>query len=233
MCRRARLRARRRSLTHEYTEDPASHDTAVDWHGQLFEQLDWHWRTSTRPRLDGLTDEEYRWEPVPGCWNVRPRGTGTAPIQAGRGPFTCDFAESEPDPAPVTTIAWRLAHMTVGCFGARTASHFGGPPYDAMTYDSPATRRRRSRARHDLLGVARRVRSLDADALARPVGPAEGWFRESPMAALVFHINREAIHHLAEVPSCATSSPTADPTDRADLVTHVLDIETVGDQIGR
>ena len=42
---------------------------AVDWHGQLFEQLDWHWRTSARPRLDGLTDDEYRWEPVPGCWN--------------------------------------------------------------------------------------------------------------------------------------------------------------------
>src|SRR6478609_11632859 len=95
---------------------------AVDWHGQPFEQLDWHWRTSARPRLDALTDEEYRWEPVPGCWNVRPRGTGAAPIQAGRGPFTCDFAESQPDPAPVTPIAWRLAHMTVGCFGARTAS---------------------------------------------------------------------------------------------------------------
>ena len=109
----------------------------VDWHGQLFEQLDWHWQTSARRRLDGLTDEEYRWEPVPGCWNVRPRGTGTAPIRAGRGPFTCDFAEPEPDPAPVTTIAWRLAHLTVGCFGARTASHFGGPAYDEMTYAYP------------------------------------------------------------------------------------------------
>jgi len=25
-----------------------------------------------RPRLDGLTDEEFFWEPVPGCWSVRP-----------------------------------------------------------------------------------------------------------------------------------------------------------------
>ena len=173
---------------------------AVDWHGQLFEQLDWHWRTSARPRLDGLTDEEYRWEPVPGCWNVRPRGTSTAPIQAGRGPFTCDFADPEPDPSPVTTIAWRLAHLTVGCFGARTASHFGGPPCDEMTYAYPGDA---ATALGDLdtAYAAWRdgVHSLDADALARPVGPAEGWFHESPMAALVFHINREAIHHLAEV----------------------------------
>ncbi len=52
----------------------------VDWNNQLAEQLDWHWRVQLRPRLDGLTDDEYRWEPVPGAWNVRPRGTSTAPI---------------------------------------------------------------------------------------------------------------------------------------------------------
>jgi hypothetical protein len=45
----------------------------VDWAGQLAEQLDWHWKAQLRPRLDGLTDDEYRWEPVAGCWNVRRR----------------------------------------------------------------------------------------------------------------------------------------------------------------
>ena len=35
--------------------------------------------------------------------------------------------------------------------------------------------------------------------LARPVGEAEGPFAEHPYAELVLHINREAIHHLAEV----------------------------------
>jgi hypothetical protein len=63
------------------------------------------------PRLDGLTDDEYRWEPVAECWNMRPRGTGT--------------------------IAWRLAHLTVGVFGARAASHFGGRAFDYQTYDYP------------------------------------------------------------------------------------------------
>jgi hypothetical protein len=85
--------------------------TDVDWNFQLAEQLDWHWRRQLRPRLNGLTDEEYRWEPVPGAWNVRPRGKGTAPVAAGAGEFTIDFAMPEPDPPPVTTIAWRLGHI--------------------------------------------------------------------------------------------------------------------------
>ncbi len=46
---------------------------------------------------------------------------------------------------------------------------------------------------------SRGVRSLDADALARPCGPAEAPFGESPMAGLVLHINREVIHHGAEI----------------------------------
>ena len=43
------------------------------------------------------------------------------------------------------------------------------------------------------------VRGLGADGLLRLCGPAEGPFSEYPMAALVLHINREVIHHAAEV----------------------------------
>ena len=43
------------------------------------------------------------------------------------------------------------------------------------------------------------VRGLDAAGLQAPCGPAEGHFADHPMAALVLHINREAIHHGAEV----------------------------------
>ena len=70
-------------------------------------QLDWHWTNQLRPRFDGLTDEEYLWEPVDECWSVRPRGSSDAPVQAGTGDWTIDFAFPEPEPAPVTTIAWR------------------------------------------------------------------------------------------------------------------------------
>ncbi|MGH3663611.1 MAG: DinB family protein, partial [Micromonosporaceae bacterium] len=55
----------------------------IDWNSELLDQLDWHWQHQLRPGLDGLTDDEYFWEPVAGCWSVRPRGTSTAPIAAG------------------------------------------------------------------------------------------------------------------------------------------------------
>lgn len=35
--------------------------------------------------------------------------TGTAPLAVGEGEFTIDYAVPEPDPPPVTTIAWELA----------------------------------------------------------------------------------------------------------------------------
>ena len=43
------------------------------------------------------------------------------------------------------------------------------------------------------------VRGLDAEALARPVGEAEGPWAAAPMSGLVLHLNREVIHHGAEL----------------------------------
>jgi hypothetical protein len=172
----------------------------VDWNFQLAEQLDWHWREQLRPRLDGLTDAEYRWEPVPGAWNVRPRGTGTAPIGVGAGEFTLDFALPQPVPPPLTTIAWRLGHIIVGVLGTRVASHFGGPPFDYDTHRYPgdaATALAQLDAAY--AGWMAGVRGLGADGLARPCGPAEDPYAEVSMAELVLHINREMLHHGAEV----------------------------------
>ena len=172
----------------------------IDWTFQLYEQLDWQWREHMRPRWDGLTDEEYFWEPVPGMWNVRPRGTSKAPIAAGSGDFTCDYAWPEPDPPPVTTIAWRLAHLSMGVFGTRVASHFGGPPVHWETFEYAGTAAG-ALAQLDEAYAAwtAGVRGLGAEGLARPCGPAEGPYAEIPMAGLVLHINREAIHHGAEI----------------------------------
>jgi hypothetical protein len=162
----------------------------MDWTTQLTDQLEWHWTNQLRPRLDGLTDDEYFWEPVPGCWNLRRTGDGV----------TIDFAFPNPEPPPVTTIAWRLAHVIVGVFGMRAASHFGGPPADYGTWPYAGTA---TEALAQLDETHARwidgVRGLDAAALERPVGPAEGPFAELPMAALVLHISREAIHHGAEI----------------------------------
>ena len=43
------------------------------------------------------------------------------------------------------------------------------------------------------------MRGLGAEGLARPCGPAEGPWSESFMAELVLHINREILHHGAEI----------------------------------
>lgn len=173
---------------------------ALDWNHELREQLHWHWTNQARPRLAGLTDEEYFWEPVPRCWSVRPRDTGTAPIQAGSGAMTIDFAAPEPVPAPFTTIAWRLGHVIVGVLAVRSTSHFGRAPVDYFSHRYAATAAE-ALAQLDaeyetwLAGVA----SLGAEGLAQPCGEAEGEYADLPMATLVLHINREMVHHLGEI----------------------------------
>jgi hypothetical protein len=164
--------------------------TTLPWNQLLLDQLEHHWTGQLRPRLDGLTDDEYLWEPVPGAWNVHVDGDRT----------TVDFTYPEPVPTPVTTISWRIAHLVVGVFGARHASHFDGPPADYETWTYPATADG-ALAQLDE-GYARwvaGVRSLGEQGLARPCGPAEGPYADEPLAALVTHIHREVIHHGAEI----------------------------------
>lgn len=154
---------------------------------ELADQLDWHWQHQLRPRLEGLTDDEYFWEPVPGCWTLHPDGS-------------IDFSYPPPQPEPFTTIAWRLAHVIVGVLAMRNHSHFGGPPADYQSWPYA----RDARTALEQLDTAYAnwitgVRGLDDAALARPCGPAEGPYADFSMATLVLHINREVIHHGAEI----------------------------------
>jgi hypothetical protein len=173
---------------------------AMDWTAHLCEQLTWHWENHVRPRLDTLTDEEYFWEPADDCWSIRPRSEARTATPVGEGELIMDFSYPEPSPAPVTTIAWRLGHLLVGVFGQRNASHFGGPRFDYETVVWPPDARSSLDALDDAYAQwVAGVRGLDPDDLLRPVGPAEGSFAAFPYADLVLHINREAIHHAAEV----------------------------------
>jgi hypothetical protein len=154
---------------------------------ELAEQLDFHWTNQLRPRLDGLSDAEYFWQPVADCWTVHADGA-------------IDFSYPPPQPAPFTTIAWRLAHVIVGVFAMRNFNHFGAPQasYETWPYATDA-----STAISQLDEQYRTwidgVRALSEADLLEPVGPAEGPYAEYPMLALVLHINREAIHHGAEI----------------------------------
>jgi hypothetical protein len=154
---------------------------------QLADQLDYHWTNQLRPRLKDLTDAEYFWQPVPACWTVHPDGA-------------IDFTFPEPQPVPFTTIAWRLAHVIVGVFAMRNHSHFGGPSADYQSWNyatdaKTALQQLDEQYRKWIDGV----RNLSDDDLWRACGPAEGPYADYPFTALVLHINREAIHHGAEI----------------------------------
>ena len=72
--------------------------------------------------LVGLTDAEYLWEPVGGCWSVRPRAelrvADSNPEAWPEGDWGVDIVYPDPDPSPFTTIAWRLVHMTGSVYTA-------------------------------------------------------------------------------------------------------------------
>ncbi|GAA4884008.1 DinB family protein [Actinomycetospora straminea] len=171
----------------------------MEWNPMLVEQVDFLWR-GFRARLDGLTDEQYLWEPAPGAWSVRPRGASPWPMAAGAGDVVIDFAFPEPDPPPVTTIAWRLGHVIVGVLAMRVAGHFGGPPVDYASHHYAGTAAE-ALAQLDEAYAAwvAGVRGLGEAGLEEPCGPSEGPYAEAPMALLVLHINRELLHHGAEI----------------------------------
>jgi len=80
-----------------------------------------------RTAIPPMTDEEYQWEPVPGCWSVRRRESGPGPRATeliGAGEWGLDSAWPPPWPPPFTTIAWRLGH--VSSMLALRADHMAG-----------------------------------------------------------------------------------------------------------
>ncbi|MEV0285543.1 DinB family protein [Kribbella sp. NPDC050820] len=163
-------------------------------------QLEFYWDMHLWPRLQGLTDDEYLWEPATPAWSVRPRADGRIVV---------DHEDPVPDPPPVTTIAWRLVHIGVGCFATRASAFFGdgSVPDDADMFDS----------RHvptDLPGTAadglafldhwyhrwnESIRALSEAELSQPLGPKGSFYAEDTMLALITHLNRETIHHGAEI----------------------------------
>ena len=152
---------------------------------QLAEWVYWSW-----PRVEGLDDREYLWEPVDGCWSIRPHADGG---------LIMDREHSTSDASPITTIAWRLCHIG-GVLANRNAKLFGGPPWQEAEVRYPAT------AAQGVAWVADElerwlsgVRALDDERLMQPVGPQGRSDADRSVAWLVMHVQREAIHHGAEV----------------------------------
>ena len=71
------------------------------WRDRFIGWFDYY-AARTAERLQGLTDTEYLWEPVSACWSIRPGPSG----------YVVDGSHPEPDPPPVTTIVWRMLHVS-------------------------------------------------------------------------------------------------------------------------
>lgn len=147
----------------------------------LHEQLSWHWEARLRPRLVGLTDGEAQWPP--GGWTV------VDGILEGVWPT--------PDPAPVTTMAWRLGHLGV-LLADRASAHFGDRTWSTAL---PET----ADGLLDFVDAAYAqwsagVLSVSSDRLGRAhQGPPGSSDERYPLWAVVLHVNAEVIHHGAEV----------------------------------
>jgi hypothetical protein len=152
--------------------------------------FDYVWeRFSTR--LDGLDDDEYFWEPVAGCWSLRPTGAGEWALDGGGG------GGPAPSPAPITTIAWRIGHvagMAVGGFADRL---FGDGRlvlrYPPTAGAVPAFLADNYRVWRDGIGA------LDDDGWAKPLGDAWGPYAQESHAGLALHVLDEVVHHAAEI----------------------------------
>jgi hypothetical protein len=172
---------------------------AVDYGALLVAQLEFYWDVHLWPRLEGLTDEEYFWEPAVGCWSLRADGEGGWTMDGQGGP--------DPDLPPVTTLAWRIVHVATA-MSTRTSTFFSPlVPDDADMFDRrhwPAQLPGSASAGLQFLQDEYRrwhdgIAALDADDLARPLGPRGSFFARESMAALIAHINREVMHHGGEI----------------------------------
>jgi DinB family protein/ankyrin repeat protein len=143
-------------------------------------------------RLDGLTDDEYLWEPAPGCWSVRAVGDGT---------FRADGSPVPVVPAPLTTIAWRICHLVDLLAGERNATWIGVEPLGRLDrVGEPGTAGDAIQQLDQAFTLFRtHVAGAGAAQLTVAMGAVAGAYATSTRAAFVLHELDELIHHGAEV----------------------------------
>lgn len=163
---------------------------------ELVELSDQAWGR-TRQRVEGLSDEEYHWEPAPGCWSVRERADGSRRWES---------SYPTPEPAPFTTIAWRLWHL-IDMYGEDRAPQWLAlePQGPAVGLDDPDGAPPATAAEAvELLDRAhdrwdRHLALVSESSLRELIGPVGGHYADHTRAAYVLHMLDEFIHHGAEI----------------------------------
>jgi hypothetical protein len=138
-------------------------------------------------RMDGLTDDEYRWAPVPGAADLVD-GPGGLVVSAGSA-------------AATRTIAWTLGHLAGMCWTRADYTDGGHDrPLDYQPFPPAA-----ADAVAEVRSAAARWRSAIADATAEQalqVGYSAfpiGMDPDLPFIDIVWWMNRELIHHGADI----------------------------------
>ncbi len=138
-------------------------------------------------RLSGLTNDEYLWEPVDGAWSARRRTDGRVEID-GAG-------VREIEPAPITTIAWRLWHIAIDCLDDYTRRIDGDPS------DAPATWTLEADDAIEILhtkwGAYRAV--ISGRDWWDQLGPNWEHWSHHCVADMAMHASNELVHHGAEI----------------------------------
>lgn len=175
-------------------------DIRLDRVGLLLDQLASSVELS-KQRFAGLTDEEYLWEPASPSWSVRRRGEAASARAYGPGEWVLDL-DRDSDPEPVTTIAWRLNHLTWG-FAGRWEWTFGArktEPKELVDF-SPVAAVALGQLWEQVDRWATSVETLTDEQLDVP-GHGQfpyGLDPRLPFVGILWWVNREFIHHAAEV----------------------------------
>lgn len=161
-------------------------------------QLGFSWMVLAE-RLAEIDDEAYLWEPAPGAWSLRPRGQARTENTTGLGDWVLEWPR-EGDPERMRTIAWLVSHLT-DVFFERWEWTFGGHELrrSDLTFSPTAAE-----------GVAQLVRwaaawqdgiaGLDPDQVFTVgLSQATEVDQQAPFGHLALHVNRELIHHGAEI----------------------------------
>lgn len=158
-------------------------------HRSLLDAIDNAWEPATTRMFD-MSDDEYAWQPVPRCWAVRAHGDS----------WLADWADPDPEPAPVTTIAWRTWHIAVEALDSYSERLFRtrGTRLSGVSWVGSWSEAQPLMTA--AFGVYREgVAAWGDEMLFRALGPSWGPFADHTHLDLVLHANREVIHHLAEI----------------------------------
>jgi hypothetical protein len=146
-------------------------------------------------RLQGLTDEEYLWEPAPDVWTVRLRADGKSVTDAEA------WAPTGEGGTPPRTLAWSITHLGAGV--ATRADYLVGSHslesgdlvYPMTAAEGVAFMSEGLSAWRNGLGT---MTDTDLDTVGRSAYP-HGLDPTLPLIEIVWWVNKELVFHAGEI----------------------------------